>query len=413
MCQSDAVITTTSTPAPPGADLAQVLSKAEPHVHIERTLEPELMFALADRHHIALPYPDLASAAGFPAPPRGIGVRRAEVRSRLKRCCRDGAPPFQGAVARGVGAGAALFIAALADRAGRLTASCLSNLRQPSLGILAWVRVALISRIDWVVSGLAAMLRVIGHEPVGALTTALGSDRYGADSLAGIAGQAGDKFDVVVAGSPSRIAPLLAALDADVAISAAFPVLIPVDALDVPPLGIINTHPSLLPRYRGPNPIAWTVRNGERELGYSIHRMDAGFDTGPLLAQGTTPIDDVEEPSELFDRMATLLGSLLPTALARVEKGDAGDPQPDGQATYAACFEPEYVEIDWSQTAAQVRRRVLAWRVAAARPGAHGALTTVRGERVRVLRVRFDDAEGGTRVDCADGALWIVQTEPA
>jgi methionyl-tRNA formyltransferase len=275
------------------------------------------------------------------------------------------------------------------------------------------VRVALISRVDRAVSGLAAMLRMIGHEPVGALTTALGGDRYGADSLGGIAGQAAGGFDVVVAGSPSRIAPLLAALDADVAISAAFPVLIPADALDVPPLGVINTHPSLLPRYRGPNPIAWTVRNRDRELGYSIHRMDADFDTGPLLAQGTTPIDDVEDPSGLFERMFTLLGSLLPNALARVEKGDPGDPQPDGQATYAEFFEPEYVGIDWSQTAAEVRRQVLAWRVAAARPGAHGALTTLRGERVRVLRVRSDDAEGGTRVDCADAALWIVETEPA
>ncbi len=275
------------------------------------------------------------------------------------------------------------------------------------------MRVALISRVDWAVSGLAAMLRMIGHEPVGALTTALGGDRYGADSLGGIAGQAAGGFDGVVAGSPSRIAPLLAALDADVAISAAFPVLIPADALEVPPLGIMNTHPSLLPRYRGPNPIAWTVRNGDRELGYSIHRMDADFDTGPLLAQGTTPIDDVEDSSELFERMVTLLGSLLPNALARVEKGDPGDPQPDGQATYAAFFEPEYVEIDWSQTATEVRRRVLAWRVAATRPGAHGALTTLRGERVRVLRVRFDDAEGGTRVDCADAALWIVEAEPA
>lgn len=254
---------------------------------------------------------------------------------------------------------------------------------------------------------------MIGHEPVGALTTSLGGDRYGADSLGGIAGQAADGFDVVVAGSPSRIARLLAALDADVAISAAFPVLIPVAALDVPPLGVINTHPSLLPRYRGPNPIAWTVRNGDRELGYSIHRMDADFDTGPLLAQGTTRIDDVEDPSELFERMFTLLGSLLPNALARVEKGDPGEPQADGQASYAGFFEPEYLEIDWSQTAAAVRRQVLAWRVAAARPGAHGALTTLRGERVRVLRVRFDDAEGGTRVACADAALWIVETEPA
>ena len=275
------------------------------------------------------------------------------------------------------------------------------------------MRVALISRVDRAVSGLAAMLRMIGHEPVGALTTVLGASRYGADTLGAITSQAGDGFDVVVAGSPSRIAPLLAALDADVAISAAFPMLIPADALDVPRMGIINPHPSLLPRYRGPNPIAWTVRNGDRELGYSVHRMDADFDTGPLLAQGATPIDDVEDSLELFERMFSLLGSLLPNALARVEAGDPGDPQPGGQASYAGFFEPEYVEIDWSQTAAEVARQVLAWRVAAARPGARGALTMLRGEPVRVLRVRFDDAEGGTRVDCADAALWIVETEPA
>jgi methionyl-tRNA formyltransferase len=110
--------------------------------------------------------------------------------------------------------------------------------------------------------------------------------------------------------------------------------------------------------------------------------------------------------------MFTLLGSLLPDALARVEKGDTGEPQADARATYAEFFEPEYVEIDWSQTAAAVRRQVLAWRVAATRPGAHGALTTLGDERVRVLRVRFDNAEGGTRVDCADAALWIVETEP-
>ena len=275
------------------------------------------------------------------------------------------------------------------------------------------MRVALISRVDRAVSGLAAMLRMIGHEPVGALTTVLGASRYGADTLGAITSQAGDGFDVVVAGSRSRIAPLLAALDADVAISAAFPMLIPADALDVPRMGIINTHPSLLPRYRGPNPIAWTVRNGDRELGYSVHRMDADFDTGPLLAQGATPIDDVEDSLELFERMFSLLGSLLPNALARVEAGDPGDPQPGGQASYAGFFEPEYVEIDWSQTAAEVARQVLAWRVAAARPGARGALTMLRGEPVRVLRVRFDDAEGGTRVDCADAALWIVETEPA
>lgn len=206
--------------------------------------------------------------------------------------------------------------------------------------MLIWVRVALISRVDRAVAGLAGMLRAVGHEPVGALTTALGGSRYGADSLAGITGSVRDGFDVVVAGSPSRIAPLLAALDADVAISAAFPML-------------------------------------------------------------------------MFERMFALLGSLLPDALARVERRDPGDPQPHAQATYAGFFEPEYAEVDWSQTAAEVRRQVLAWGVAAMRPGAPGALTTLSGDRVRVLRVRGDDAAGGTRVDCADAPLWIVEAEPA
>lgn len=275
------------------------------------------------------------------------------------------------------------------------------------------MRVALISRVGRAPALLSARLREIGHEPVGLVTTPAGGSRYGTDALADIARLARPGFDVVVAGSPSRIAPLLGALDADVAISAAFPLLIPADALDVPRFGIVNTHPSLLPRYRGPNPIAWTIRNGDAELGYSVHRMDADFDTGPLLAQGTTRIDDVERPEEVFARMFTLLGLLLPKALERVEAGDAGDAQPAEGASYAGFFEPEYAEIDWSQTASDVCRQVLAWQVAATRPDAIGPMATIGGQRVRVLRARTDDREGGTRMECSDGPVWLVETEPA
>jgi methionyl-tRNA formyltransferase len=275
------------------------------------------------------------------------------------------------------------------------------------------MRVALISRVAPAVTGLSSVLRGLGHEPVGVLTTALGGDRYHEDTLGVIAGQAAAGLDVVVAGSPSRIGPLLAALDADVAISAAFPLLIPPDALEVPRLGIVNTHPSLLPRYRGPNPIGWTVRNGDRELGYSVHRMDHDFDTGDLLAQGTTSIHDAKRPEDIFGRMFALLGSLLPEALARIEAGDPGDPQPAEGATYAGFFEPEYAEIDWEQSIAVIHRQVLAWGVAALRKGPHGALATVDGQRLRVLRARDDDAEGGARMECADGPLWLVETEPA
>jgi methionyl-tRNA formyltransferase len=233
------------------------------------------------------------------------------------------------------------------------------------------------------------------------------------DTLGAIAEQAAAGFDVLVAGSPSRIGPLLAALDADVAISAAFPLLIPVDALEVLPFGILNTHPSLLPRYRGPNPIGWTVRNGDRELGYSVHRMDGDFDTGHLLAQGTTPIHDAKRPQDVFERMFALLASLLPEALARIETGDPGDPQPADGASYAGFFEPEYAELDWAKPTAEIQRQVLAWGVAAMRPGPRGPLTDVDGQRVRVLRVRDDDTEGGKRMRCADGPLWLVDTEPA
>lgn len=275
------------------------------------------------------------------------------------------------------------------------------------------MRVALISRVDAAVAGLAAMVRALGHEPVGVVTTAGGGDRYGSESLGAIAARAASGLDVLIAGSPSRFAPLLAALDADVAISAAFPLLIPADALTVPRLGVVNTHPALLPRYRGPNPIGWAVRDGDPELGYTIHYMDADFDTGAILAQGATPIADVVRSEEMFTRMFELLGSLLPEALARVEAGDPGDPQPAEGASYAGFFEPEYAEIDWSRTAIEVHRQVLAWRVAAVRADAHGALATIDGERVRVLVTRLDDNQGGSRVECGDGAVWILETAPA
>jgi methionyl-tRNA formyltransferase len=275
------------------------------------------------------------------------------------------------------------------------------------------VRIALISRVDIAVAGIGAMLRALGHDVVGVVTSPLEGDRYGAESLGAIALEAATGLDVLVAGHPSRIAPLLAVLDADVAISAAFPLRIPADALEVPPLGIINTHPALLPRYRGPNPIAWAVRNGDPELGYTVHRMDADFDTGAILAQGAMPLADIERPEELFRAMIDLVGRLLPEALARVAAGDAGDPQPADGASYAGFFEASYAEIDWSHTADEVRRQILAWRVAAIRPGNHGALTTIAGARLRVLHARLDDARGGVPMQCADAPIWIVETEPA
>ena len=84
-----------------------------------------------------------------------------------------------------------------------------------------------------------------------------------------------DGLDVVIPAARDRMAPLLRGYDPDLLLCLGFPWKIPPDALEVPRLGAVNGHPSLLPDYRGPSPVAWAIRNGETEIGYTFHRMDA------------------------------------------------------------------------------------------------------------------------------------------
>jgi len=180
----------------------------------------------------------------------------------------------------------------------------------------------------------------------------------------------------------------------------------------VPRHGVVNGHPSLLPRYRGPSPVAWAIRNGETEIGFTFHRMDADLDTGPILAQAAFPLGDEHSWDELEPKIVEVVTELLPRALARVETDDPGDRQPDGEGSYLGLFEPEYRSIDWSQPAADIHRQVRAWRFASGVPEERGALTELDGEKVRVLRVSLEPGEGRA-MECGDGTLRIVETEPA
>jgi methionyl-tRNA formyltransferase len=275
------------------------------------------------------------------------------------------------------------------------------------------MRVALFARIPDVVVQMDALLRELGHECAGVVTTPGPPGRYGEDPLSTLIEVAPRHLDVLVAADSTRFAALLAALDPDVAFCGGFPVRIPPDALALPRHGVVNGHPAVLPRYRGPNPVGWALRNGDEELGFTFHRMDADFDTGPILAQGSAPLADAERPEHVQERIFGLAAALLPQTLARVEAGDPGDPQDDEGASYAGFFEPEYAEVDWTRPALEVHRQVRAWWVAAARDGVRGPLAELGGERVLVLRTRLDESEGGTRVDCGDGPIWVVETAPA
>jgi methionyl-tRNA formyltransferase len=272
------------------------------------------------------------------------------------------------------------------------------------------VRVALISQIPPVVEAYASGLRVLGHEPVGLLCLRR-PGRYGID-LGEHLMSAPAELDVVMPSARDRIAPLLRSLEADLVLCLGFPWKIPPDALAVPSLGVVNSHPSLLPRYRGPIPVGWAIRNGETEIGVTFHRMDADLDTGPILAQAPLTLGDEWSWDELGPRVAGTVAELLPIALDRVQNGDAGDPQDESAAEYYSFFEPEFAEIDWSRPAADVVRQVRAWRFGFSLDGEQGALTKLDGERVRVLRAALEGPEGRP-VECGDGTVWIVETEPA
>jgi len=270
------------------------------------------------------------------------------------------------------------------------------------------MRVVLISQVPPATHGLSALLRGLGHEPVALLCSREHASRYGNEFERLVRDAPGD-LDVVIQATRQGIAPLLRRYEPDLALCLGFPWKLPPDALAVPRHGVVNGHPSLLPRYRGPNPVAWAIRNGESEIGFTLHRMDAELDTGNILAQASVRLDDEHSWEELEPKMVTLVGDLLPVALARAEQGDPGDTQP-GEGSYESLFEPEYRWIDRSRPAAEIYRQVRAWRFASGPPEERGALTDLDGQTVRVLRTSFEPGDGRA-MECADGTLWLVGTE--
>ena len=262
--------------------------------------------------------------------------------------------------------------------------------------------------------GLDAIARAAGHETVALLAPRL---REGAPDDAGerwvqLVRDAPAHLDVCVVPDKARLARLLETYEPDLGLCIGYPWLLPPEVLSVPPLGIVNGHPSLLPRWRGPFPIPWAVREGDPELGTTFHLMDDSFDTGPILAQGSVPMPDDYEWGSIEAGLAELTYALLPQALDRLARGDRGDPQEADGGSYAAAFTPGLVELDLAQPAAVVHRHVASWRFVFRHEGQRGPLTAVDGVRTRILRTSLTDPGDGVRaLDCADGPLWVLDAE--
>lgn len=273
-------------------------------------------------------------------------------------------------------------------------------------------RVVIVTRILPVFQGFYPTIREAGHEPVGLLTVRDPENRYGdAPTIDRSIRELPGEVNVLMPANRAAIAPLLAAVDPDLVVCMGFPWKVPADALAVPRLGWLNGHPSLLPRHRGPVPVAWAIREGDEQIGITFHRMDADLDTGPILAQRPIPLGEYVEPEEFYPRMGMVVLEVLREALDRLASGERGTVQEAG-GEYESFFADDDAWLDVSRPAVELHRLVWAWRYSVP-VGLHGALLELGGEVVRVLASSLEEVEGARRLECADGPLWLVATEPA
>ena len=197
-------------------------------------------------------------------------------------------------------------------------------------------------------------------------------------------------------------------LNLDVAVVAAYGLILPKSILDAPRLGCINLHASLLPRWRGAAPIQHAILAGDSETGVTIMQMDEGLDTGDMLLSQSIPITAETTAATLHDELSELGATLIVSALAGLASGKlTATPQPAAGVTIAPKIQRDDGCLDWRRPAVEIERAVRAYTPW---PGAwfeHG------GERIKVLAAELVDQQGtpGTVLDdqlavaCGSGAL--------
>ncbi len=175
----------------------------------------------------------------------------------------------------------------------------------------------------------------------------------------------------------------LRGLGLEVMVVVAYGKIIPQAIIDIPPLGIVNVHFSLLPAYRGAAPVEWAIANGETRTGVTTMRIDAGLDTGDILLQREVEIGPEETAAELSRRLAPMGADLLLETLEELRTGAVTPrPQDHSRATYAPMLTKEDGRIDWSWPALKIHHRVRGFQPW---PGAY---CLFRGRLLHIWRTR-------------------------
>jgi methionyl-tRNA formyltransferase len=210
----------------------------------------------------------------------------------------------------------------------------------------------------------------------------------------------------------------LASFSPEVAVVAAYGKILPPETLAVPAKGCVNVHGSLLPKYRGAAPIQWAIANGEAETGVCLMVMEAGLDTGPVIACRSRRIDPEDTAGSMHDALASLGAGILREELpAYLAGARVPVPQDGSRATLAPPLKKEDGRIDFGMPARRVETRVRGFT-----PWP-GAFTEIGGRLVKVLRARVAEGRGppgavleageaGIEVACAEGSILLIELLP-
>ncbi len=213
----------------------------------------------------------------------------------------------------------------------------------------------------------------------------------------------------------------LAGFKPDVIVVAAFGKILPQSVLDIPAYGCINIHPSLLPGYRGAAPVAAAILGGDEFTGVSIMLLDAGMDTGPVLAQAQIPVSALDTTGSLGAKLSLISAQLLLEVLPSWVRGERTPrPQNNAEATYCGTITKEEGEIDWRLPAVDIWRRVRAFQPW---PGCY---TRWQGKQMKIIEavplpgeknaetgrvVALQKGEAGFGVNAGEGVLGVLKVQ--
>ena len=201
--------------------------------------------------------------------------------------------------------------------------------------------------------------------------------------------------------------------EADVFVVAAFGQILSKEILDMPKYGCINIHASLLPKYRGASPIAWSILNGDEETGVTIMQMNEGMDTGDILLQRSIPIEKKETTEGLFDKLMVLGADMITEALDKLSKGELkAIPQDESLATKVGKMDKTFGLIDWNEAAEVIERKIrglYSW------PSAY---TFIKGKRLKVFnadvtKVSQSEAKPGSIIKVDKDAFTVMTGKDA